>query len=551
MDDATRELTARAEALVRTWKPRPFGIGQGRFESAAEALIDAVTPDHGCEPLVELLRIPDHDEGELVARDVVEALSLRPDAVEPLLRVILAAQADDAGRREGLAGDRAPRAFGAMAVDDLVPALLEVVAGDDEPALREEAFNQLVQVGPDVVPGLQGLREDPRLGRVAARCIEKMDEFQLLPSCGGPDAEMTIGNLVDVYREAETGDDATYALDQLAAHLDGSEWRADDPALAPVRDYVRECVDGFMDAGDDEEKQSALDELESFVGVCGDVGARMALDEIGRVPVAPGTRRLHDLAATFSSPPQPGAGESDLVAAVWRLSASELLALTRRPHYRRALESLQGLFLRLTWRPSSVRHPHGYVEQMRRFADWTRPEGLPPPAEEDPSEVSPEEEDSGEGWTHFALTVLCNEADEEMKAVAALALLGDRKALPLLRLVADDPVGGPWVDRVICWYAELAGVAGVDLATWASAPDSGAKEPLAIDAFFEGLATDEAEDAAASGATPAVAEADEQPAEPAAEPAEPAAEPMEPPGLATMDEAFGEFVRRMERESGG
>jgi hypothetical protein len=35
------------------------------------------------------------------------------------------------------------------------------------------------------------------------------------------------------------------------------------------------------------------------------------------------------------------------------------------------------------------------------------------------------------------------------------------------------------------------------------------------------------------------------------EPAQKPAEPMEPPGLASMDEAFEEFVRRMEREQGG
>jgi hypothetical protein len=554
VNDATLESLTRAEELVRSWKPKPLHIGEDRFADEARALIDAVTPDHGCEPLLELLRIPDDEKGKEVAEDVVAALAERPDCVEPLLRVLVAGSADGAERRDAVAADRASRALGAMDLDALVSSLLAVASGDAETVPREEAFNQLVKEGPNVIPALERLEADPELGPAATRCLEKLQEYDFLPGCGDPDATGTVGDLMYAYEEAETEEDAAYALQQLAVLLEDYDWVVGAESLEPARRYVGRVVDAFMDASGEEEEGSALDELEYFAAGCGDPGARLVREAIADVPVAPGTRRLHDFAATIATAadaPEPAA--SSIADAATGLSVTELRALTHRPSFRR----IQGALLDVMNRPD--------------FLEWERPEELPPLTDRD----------SHEGFIYLALSALCNDADEEFKAIAGLTLLGDREAVPFLRRLVDDPVGGEWVRRVIGWDAELAAVEGVDLETWAAAFEPEDGEELIIDAFFGEVRPRATQDGAADGTegqavSPAVQEPPEEladqvpgetggagPPELASEPTEPSVapfgpteppepmEPMEPPGLASMDEAFDELVRRMEREPGG
>jgi hypothetical protein len=201
------------------------------------------------------------------------------------------------------------------------------------------------------------------------------------------------------------------------------------------------------------------------------------------------------------------------------------------------------------------------------FLLWKRPAALPPLGDVE----------AHEGFIYMALSALCTDSDEEFKAIAALALLGDRQALPLLRLVADDPKGGEWADRVVRWDAQLADAEGVDLATWAEEPAPG-DEDVSINVMFE-TAVDTGQaasvplaDAPAGAAEPPAGESslyEERPEsqEPPAELAEPPAgsteavpaatglpetlvSPMEPPGLGRLDDAFDEFVERMKRSAG-
>lgn len=569
MDDARLSLTEQAATLAQTWEPSVFG-GKSRLERAVDRLVDAATAARDFTPLLGLLHLPDVDQADGALLRVTEALLDRPECVEPLVRMRVEGAGDGSGRDDAAAAERAHQLLIAMAPDVVVPALLRVADGDAAADVREAAFNQLLSMGPDAVSALEELSSDDELGSLAARCLRRIEELDLVPDYAAADDVAAVDDLLYAYRQAEEDDDADYALDQLAALLQEREWPARASALEPVRQYIRECVEGFMNSGDEEEEDAVLAELEYFVGACGDAGRRMLADEAGRIPVVFGTRRLHELAALLGpSRADAGGSSMSLTDATGRLPAADLLELTGRPQFRHALQVLRSLFAPLTSLPEgrAGRLAPAELEALRRVADWTRPAGLPPPAgdaveERSPDAGTPSADGDDERWIVVALTILCNDADDDMKAVAALSLLGVRDAVPMLWAVEDDPVGGLWVGRVLGWDVQLAEAEGVGLSAWAATPEPDGPA-AAIDELLAGVqsaAEDDGESAAAPVDAPPLPAGPIGPSETTVETGEPAElaeapeglplEPMPPPGLASMDEAFEEFARRLEREPG-
>jgi len=556
VSDTTLELLTRAEELVHAWRPSPPGSNDDRFAREACALLDAVTTEHGCEPLLAFLWLPDVDQVQGVLDRVIQRLAWRPDAVQPLLRICCegaldgdaeaavvvprdfttALYAADVARHRDVAAARASTALWAMALDDLVRGLVRMACGDGDAGLREDALGELAGRGPEVIPALERLADDEELGAAAERCLAHLEEHDMVVSGGSPD---TIDDLVYAYGEAWHDEDAEYALWQLAEALENNKAVMGAEELAPVREYIRECVERFTGAEDQNDEDAALGELEVFAGACGALGALLAREEAAQLPVTERTERLHEVVEALSAsavaaprasapPPQPPGGASPTFRAALTLPVAELQALTRTPGFRR----LQSEMLDVQHHPD--------------FPDWERPAALPPLADRE----------SHEAFVHLALMALYNDPDDESQAIAALSLLGDRAALPLLHLLAAevrDPVLAEWVRRVIGWDAQLAEAEGVDLATWASTPEQ--DDDLGIDFLPEGAsapATSSEEaveleevDLVPQGADTAPSEPlDAQVAAPEALPAE----SMAPPSVESMDEAFEEFVRRMERE---
>ena len=109
--------------------------------------------------------------------------------------------------------------------------------------------------------------------------------------------------------------------------------------------------------------------------------------------------------------------------------------------------------------PTLLDHPVSRIPPALDSAAWVKPQTAP----------SPRRGSRQAGYRSLLLTVLANDAEWELKSEAALMLVDDRPAVPLLQALLGHQQAGDWAKLVLDCDGELAAREDVGLAAWSGA----------------------------------------------------------------------------------
>lgn len=536
------ELTGRARELVGKWRRRKLG-GHGRLLDEAQQLLDETEQSGALEPLIALLELPDTDAARPVNDRVVDLLArAAPASVEPVLRV--------AGDERGPASERALDALASMDADACARGLLLLLSGDHSEELREAALAGMALRGRELAEPLRRATHDPELGAVAGRCLKRLDA--MAPVWDGREVAPALRELADAYLEARSAADATYALDALGELLRERAGDLDEACLAELERLPRNAdTQVVLDlagvpADDDDADQAGDQDDDDGHEDAEDHGGADDDDDLWDLPVDELLERRQDPGAT---------------PRLDRLLRTHFADRLARGDW--AQPKPQTSWIGFSGASQAGYQASAWSADSPAFGDWAKPH-VPLPSDDGTRQA---------GYRSLLLTILANDAEWELKSEAALMLVGDRPAVPLVQALLGHEAAGDWATLVLDCDGELAAAENVTLAAWSEglAPP----EPSFVDELRDGPAEGEAGPAADHADTPAddtVTPADDtvtpasgnaavRPTPPGGDVGEAAAPPDAPldapldapsaPDLAQIDGAYEDYLTRFEERGDG